>query len=278
MTRGESKANREKLLSDLAAATMSVVSNPSDATESEFSSVIHACMVADPWVYVCGKQTEQGFMIRADQQRGRNFLRMIIGSPQGRLTDTDMMATSFRKLIQFAFNSPGYAGIIIDPPSACIEDHILISSILHGHHQFEKCTPPPRRNWGRGIPKYTDADLMTPWELQSFAIETLPAYEDSIKSYEMLSLCDNPSVVPSLVFIKDDRFHLVHVKACIAPNKPELTERERHALRTLASIFNADCMWAGFSFGASDPDRFAAGLALKGDGFYCKYTGLNSVE
>ena len=127
MTRDEIRANREKLLSDLATATRSFVSNPSDAAKSEFSSIIHACMVSDPWVYICGIQAEQGFKIRADEQRGRYFLRMIIGSPQGRLNDRDMMATSFRKLIQFTFNQPNYAGILLDPPSACIEKHILIS-------------------------------------------------------------------------------------------------------------------------------------------------------
>ncbi|MHB1154978.1 MAG: hypothetical protein ACYC00_21960 [Eubacteriales bacterium] len=133
------------------------------------------------------------------------------------------------------------------------------------------------KNWGKGIPKYQSSDLMTESELQNFAMQIVKEYEIDKNHYEILATTDELNKVPNFVIKISNTICFVVVKADIAPNMPILTNDEKVNILNHAKQFNAKCYFASVGIGSCDADRFNASIALRGDGFYSNYRGLEEI-
>lgn len=120
---------------------------------------------------------------------------------------------------------------------------------------------------------------MSDGEIQNFSLHTiLDNDEDIHNNFSFVSACDYPSAIPSIILQSEKGFAFVYVKGYTSMAEPPLSEEEKEALIFLGQKYNAETYFATVGFLSADPTRFAAELALKGDGFYCKYEGLKRVE
>ena len=133
------------------------------------------------------------------------------------------------------------------------------------------------KDWGDGIPRYTNKDLMTPEELYDFALDTICDIE--VKRGKAVFLQANPNMLglPSLVLKIDGELSFVLVEADVAPIMPKLSQSKRIQMLAHAKSYNAKCYYASIDFGSCDPDRFDKSIALRGDGYYANYLGLEPV-
>ena len=132
--------------------------------------------------------------------------------------------------------------------------------------------------WGKGIPKYTDDDVMTESELLDFAMQNVKQFELDKNNYKIISASNKIGVYPNFVVEKDETLYFILVKADIAPNMPELTDNDITIMLEQSKKFKAIPLFAPVGFGSSDPDRFDKSLALRGDGFLCNYVGLQEIK
>ena len=135
-----------------------------------------------------------------------------------------------------------------------------------------------KKLWGEGIPEYKEEDLMTERELLDFAMRNVQIFELDKNGYEIISANSQTGVYPNIVVKKDNKLFFILVKVDIAPNMPKLTKMDKKIMLEQSSKFNAIPLFAPVGFGSSDPDRFDASLALRGDGFYCNYVGLEEIN
>lgn len=135
----------------------------------------------------------------------------------------------------------------------------------------------PPRNWGKGIPTYTANDLMTVDELLDFSIQILR--DIVIKDgYDIISFNNRTDLYPHMILEKDDEIYGVMIECDIAPNIPKLSEEIRIKMKRFSERTEAKPLYASVSIGATEPERFEAGLALLGDGFYSRFTGFEEIK
>ena len=130
------------------------------------------------------------------------------------------------------------------------------------------------KDWGHGIPKCSKDDLMTGHELLNFAMKIVYDYELKPNGYEIVASSDDIKQIPNFVVKKCNQLFFIIVKAAIAPSMPKLSTDEINRIKIHSRKFNAKCFFAPVGFGSVDAERFAAGLALRGDGYYSNYRGL----
>lgn len=135
-----------------------------------------------------------------------------------------------------------------------------------------------RKDWGDGIPCYTEADIMTEEELLKFAMDIVAKYEFYGKGYDLVDWTSVPNVFPNVVLRKDGGLVFVVVKVAVAPNHATLSNFWKNAYAQKAKKdYGAKCFFAPVDIGACDAERFDAGLALRGDAFYANYKGLEEL-
>ena len=137
----------------------------------------------------------------------------------------------------------------------------------------------PKDVWGPGIPEYTQDDLMTYKDKLEFAMEIVFKYGIKPEGYKVIAAESDPDKIPNFVLEKDgERFFLL-VKPTVYPDDtkdlpvPEKKHFAKHAWK-----FNAKPLFCYVGLGSIDGERFEAGLALKNDGYYANYTGMEEVK
>lgn len=132
--------------------------------------------------------------------------------------------------------------------------------------------------WKPGIPKYKESDLLEGQELLNFVMNAVKQFELDANGYKILAATDQLGQIPNFVCEKNGKKIFIIVKAAIAPDMPVMSvEEKKHALEH-ASKFGAECFFAPVGIGSHDSERFEASLALKNDGFYFNYQGLQKIE
>lgn len=137
---------------------------------------------------------------------------------------------------------------------------------------FIKCD---KKEWGKGIPIYNQDDLMTKEEIYDFALDVICNYES--KNNKILQVSPNYTSLPSIVMDIDGQLSFVLVEGDVAPNTPKLQPQTKIMMLNHAKKFNANAYYASVCFGSKDSHRFEKSLALKGDGYYCRYLGLEKI-
>ena len=133
------------------------------------------------------------------------------------------------------------------------------------------------KDWGFGIPNYTREDIMTSSELLNFAMQIVFDYELKPSGYEIVASNDDINKTPNFIVKKDGQLFFIVVKAAIAPDMPTLNDDEKRYIKTNANKYDAKVFFAPVGFASTDADRFSKGLALRGDGFYSNYCGLEEI-
>lgn len=132
------------------------------------------------------------------------------------------------------------------------------------------------KDWGVGLPKYNETDLMTKEEIHDFALEII---FDFIKKegYDILSVNSEYGFNPSFVGKKSDDIYAFFIKSDIAPIHPILKHNEKAQCIKFCEENNMIPIFCPVSFGATDWIRFEKGIALVGDSYYCNFKGFEKI-
>ncbi|MBQ5956286.1 MAG: hypothetical protein IJL46_01810 [Clostridia bacterium] len=268
-------------ISELRIAVQNLLSSQSPDNMRGFAKVLKSYIDDGTWIHMPCKKYEKGFRMRIVDSRGKHFAALYSDASEIRNKGKDdIVLTDINKLIEPVFQNTDIDGIVIDPDttSLCLEKHFLLKCILHGSYPEVDNGSSPQKDWGAGIPKYTKDDLMTAGEIQNFAMHTVIDYDQALQQrYRLISGCDYPGAMPSLIFGNDKTYLFIYIKGYTTMEEPTLSDAERSELLSMCEKYNAKGYWAPVGFLSTDPARFEANLALKGDGFYCKYQGLREV-
>ena len=264
--------------SDLFLAIDKVKKSQGPAAMAELSHVLKSYIDEGTWVPMPITEDSKGYQLRIAEARGQGYAVMYSDHSEVRAPG-DIAVTDINKLLEPVFANKEIAGIIIDPETSglCLDKCFLLKCILHGYLPQTHYRKPCQRDWGVGIPKYSQADLMSEGEMLNFAMEILLGNEKAFASMTPISACDHLSAIPNLIFEDNGRFVFVVVRGYCAENEPELSVDVRNLLASYHERFGATCYYAPVGFRSTDSKRFGACLALNGDGFYAKYTGLTKV-
>lgn len=251
----------------------------SPAVMAEFSRVLKNYVDDGTWVPIPTIQDAHGYQPHIIESQGNAYAAMY--SDQSEVKGSrNVVTTDINKLLGPVFQNPDISGIIIDPEttSLCMDKGFILTCILHGYLPNVNIPGSPQKNWGIGIPKYSQADLMTEDEMLNFAMHTVLDYEKSLSSLVPVSACDHPAAVPNLIFEDNGSFVFIAVKGYCAKEAPPLNLKVRNMLTDYSKRYRAKCYYAPVCFrSATDQARFDACLALKGDGFYANYEGLEEI-
>lgn len=134
-----------------------------------------------------------------------------------------------------------------------------------------------KKDWGKGIPIYTERDLMTKEEIHDFALEVIFGILKN-DGYEILHMNRDYGVNPSYVCEKEGKKYAIHLSSDIAPNHPTLSSTDKNQLIKYCDLHDLNPVFCPVSFGAIDAERFDKGIALVGDGYYCNFKGFEFIE
>ena len=184
-------------------------------------------------------------------------------------------------VVSSIFGSKHVGGLAIDPFQPIglyLPKDMLLKILIHGMYEDQNNGGCEKREWGIGIPDYTEDDLMTKGELLNFAMQLIIDRELKENGYTVVSATDNTNAIANIVARKDEDYYLIAVTGYCDYEEPEIDLERRLKLQSLGDTFNASCYYAPVGFrSCTDLLRFNQCLALKGDGFYSKYEGLKEV-
>lgn len=257
--------------------------NSSPENIQRFSDILFSYVSQGVWVPMMGKKTgDKGFMIDYRLSGGLAYGAFFTDPSEikSKKVGFDMLITDINKLIDPVFQNDNFGGIVINPDTdgLFLEKKLLLKILLHSQYPTQTNAGSPQVDWGKGIPKYSPADLMTGEELLNFAMHTVLDHECGQNGYSFVSANDNLQVCPNLILQKDGETYFVAVKGYCAEDEPELEDSLKSQLKTLGEKYKARCCYASVGFGSVDNERFSSWLALRGDGFYAKYIGLQEIK
>lgn len=133
-----------------------------------------------------------------------------------------------------------------------------------------------KKDWGVGVPKYTETDLMTNEEIHDFALEIIYGFIQE-EGYDILSANPKYGFNPSFVCKKNNDIYAFFIKSDIAPNHPILSTNEKVQIVQFSIENKLIPIFCPVSFGATDGIRFEKGIALVGDSYYCNFKGFEII-
>ncbi|MBO7727725.1 MAG: hypothetical protein J6S50_04310, partial [Oscillospiraceae bacterium] len=206
-------------------------------TIAAFSKALRSFVENGTWVSIPGRNDGSGFHFKVLETRGKRFAAMYSDPSEAPSDQGEICLAELNKLLYEVFHEPQIAGIVIDPFTSklCMEKHFLLRNILHGAYPMQNNGGSEPRNWGDGIPDYTSEDLMTPGEIQNFAIHSVLENDTQLKQgYTFISACDYPGAIPNLILERDGSFVFVLIKGYTGEAEPMLSEEERDKLLILS--------------------------------------------
>jgi len=133
------------------------------------------------------------------------------------------------------------------------------------------------KEWGKGIPTYTEKDIMSAEEILDFGIQIIIQYALD-NGYEIDSYNNRLSVYPNIILRKDKKVYGVLVKTGIAPQNPKMTMQNKFDMIKFERRLKAIPLFASVGIGSTDAERFDKSLALIGDGYYANFVGFENVS
>lgn len=268
--------------SELSIAVEKMVSSPSVENQKNFASVISTYVEKEIWVPIPIHQDEKGYRLKIIESRGKHYAAMCSDEAEVKKdSEFNVAVTDINKLIEPVFQNEYIDGIVINPYTTflCLDKEFILKCLLHAKYPKQRIMGSYPRNWGEGIPSYNKNDLMTQGEIQNFALHSVLENDKNIaENFSFISACDYPSAMPSIILRSENKFAFVYIKGYASLTEPVLNVQEKNELIALGEKYNAETYFATVGFLSTDPARLEAELTLRGDGFYCKYEGLQKVE
>ncbi len=268
--------------SDLTLAIEKLESNTSVENQENFAKTLTRYVEGGTWIHMPIRRDERGYRLKIVESRGNHYAAMCSDCDKVKKDiGFETFSTDINKFIEPVFENESIDGIVINPYTnpLFLDKGFLLKCLLHAKYTTQKNVASPPRNWGEGIPQYTEKDLMSKGEIQNFALHTVLDNDADVQNkFQFISANDNPDAIPNLILCSKTGFAFVLVKGYTTMKEPDLSKDEKNMLLELGKKYNAECYFAPVGFGSADSARFEAELALRGDGFYCKYLGFQKVE
>lgn len=118
---------------------------------------------------------------------------------------------------------------------------------------------------------------MTKEELHDFGVEVVAGYlkQNGYKIHEYHPMY---GMYPSIVAENKKEVIAVIVQSDVAPNVPEIKLTDKFGIIGYCNGFKTKPCYASVSFGSIDPERFDKSIALVGDGYNVRFTGLEYIS
>ena len=133
------------------------------------------------------------------------------------------------------------------------------------------------RDWGEGIPSYTEKDLMVEEELLDFGMEIVKDHYIAKNEFTILESHTGVTAFPNYALQKNGEVYLLKVDVGVT-DKPTLSERDKAFYLSSSKRFNARCLYAPLALVSTDAERAKKGLALCGDGYYVNFSDVEEIE
>lgn len=199
--------------------------------------------------------------------RGGNYIA-IYSSLENRVASDskDVIATDINKFIDVLYENPRLLGIVVDPNK---EPFVINRKAIH-HFTDRKDPRIVKKDWGNGIPQYTEKDLMVPEEFLDFGMQVIEDYFIHKNGYTILEANYGVETFPNFALQRNAEIYLVKVE-CAVGEEPMYSEKERDFYLAACKRFNAKCVYASVIIASTDEERASKRLALYGDGYYTNY-------
>lgn len=134
----------------------------------------------------------------------------------------------------------------------------------------------PLKDWGKGIPKYTQNDVLEGLELHKFCTNVVAqSMQDQGYTIEGIIVDNSPTQV---IANKNGKRYFVIVAGGVFPYDGQISFGMKKQFSDFCKKQNVIPMFASVGLMSSDEERAAAGLALKYDGYMIKYTGNEDLS
>lgn len=182
-----------------------------------------------------------------------------------------ILVTDINKFIDMLYENPKILGIVLDPDN---EPFLINRRAIH-ELTIRKDIRLQQKNWGQGIPMYTEKDIMVSEELLDFGMQVVEDYYIKNNGFTILETNFSPNCFPHFALQKNGKIYLLVVKVAIG-DRPSFTEREKKFYISNSNKFHAKakCLCAPIGIVSSDAGRAKEKLALYGDGFYVDFNGV----
>ena len=245
---------------------------PSKENNIAFTDKFRQMVDNNDQVYTAVKKQGTGYAIDTAEHTGNVYVVMFSDSGMAKTKDGSAMATiGLANLIKSCYSNPHIMGVCINP----YDEHPVY--MQRKDLQIMSGIEDPRlkeRNWGEGIPEYTDADIMVAEEAVDFAMEFIAAKALESEGFELVESNNGLTAFPNFVLKKDDQLYFVAVDVALAPKVPNLKSEVKDKIVEIGNAYNAKVLYAPVSFASSDPERAEKGLALVGDEFIGQFIGF----
>lgn len=236
-----------------------------------FAERIRAFTEDNSPVYTCAKRQGNGFTIDTASHAGNTYCVMFSDSSLPRSKDGSSVCTiGLSDLINSAYANPHIAGIVVNPYNEPVFVQRKDLQLLTGK-------PDPRqqpRDWGEGIPDYTESDLMVASEALEFAMELVASRGLQTEGYSVMESNNGVGTFPNFVAMKDGHTYFIAVDVAVAPNMPRFNPEIVPKLLEIAAPYKATVLYAPVTFASADSKRMEASIALCGDSFVGNFSGF----
>lgn len=185
----------------------------------------------------------------------------------------DVVTMDINKFIDILYDNPHLLGIVVDPN----KDPFLINRKAINNLTIRKDPRLQKKDWGSGIPHYTEKDLMTEEELLDFGMDIVGEHYVAKNGYTILESNYGAQGFPNFALQKDGVLYLMKVAVGVT-RKPVISQREKEFYLSACKRFNAKCLYAPLAIVSSDEERASKGIALYGDGYYANFSNVEELN
>lgn len=259
----------------IAEAKEALITAPSLETNTHFSHALSEAVDKREWIAAPVVSDERGKKHILWRKNSSLYIVLFSSENHYRLEkDAELMMTDINRIIDCIYESTALEGFVLDP---------YTTPIFVSRSQLNICTrrKDPRlqkRDWGVGIPQYHSDDLMTAVEVQKFAMQIAENMGLTRNGFKVIEKTVDVQAPFSFAVRKDGELSFVLVRSSVAPKKPSFPQERKNLLIAYAKKHKAKAIYIPVGIGASDSERFNAGLTLIGDAYYANYHGMYEVH
>lgn len=260
----------------LTEAIKNMQADPNQDNNKVFADFFRGMVDDNTQVYTTASPSGTGYAITTAEHVGNVYVVFFSDSsyvkqPEG----TKLCTIGLSNLIDSCYANPHIMGIAVNP----YDDHPIY--IQRKDLQILSGKEDPRlqdRNWGKGIPEYTEADLMVAEEAIDFAMEIVAEYGIAKENLKVIESNNGLTAFPNFVCLDSEgKLIFIAVDVALAPNVPKLRDDVRDKIAEIAKEQGAKAYYAPVTFASEDSERMVRGLALTGDKFIGNFLGFIEI-
>ncbi|MBQ9845432.1 MAG: SseB family protein [Oscillospiraceae bacterium] len=276
------RKNETMLRTPLNTALKKFAENQDNASLQQFKTELKNLADESAWVPMLVKaEDKNNIRLLTFNSRGNTYVGFLSDNSEFKKESrADITVTDINKLLDVVFENSVLDGIVIDPYTTqfYMDKSFLLETLLHTDFDGIKTYTKSPRNWGNGIPSYSDFDIMTDEEIQNFALQIVYEYDLIQNGYQIVSITDDINAFPNIIAKKDDELVFILVRGYCINNTCGLADEIFDKMMLLSEKYRIKSFFADVGFRSSDDERFEEGLLLCGDGFYADYKGLREIS